>query len=119
MPYTDAGLPFTSGAGSHTSFKAARRQVATPRARARRGSKTRAYLDLLYDRGPLTDHEAHAALRERFGGAHTGIQSIRAALMTAGLVGRGVEERRSPYGADCHTWALTLAGRAAVQAMRA
>lgn len=113
MPYAE-GLPFASGAGSHCSYKAARRQAGS---RTRTG-KTRAYMFLLYDRGGLTDHEAHDALRERFGGSHTGIQSIRASLMTAGLVGRGAIERRSPYGAECHTWMLSNIGRRTVEAMR-
>lgn len=108
MPH-QLGIPFSRG--SHTSFKAASRQV------ARRGTKTRLYLRVLFERGALTDHEAHAEMSKTTIVAHTGIQSIRAVVIDAGLVRRGREERQSPYGEACSTWELTEAGRKAVAEM--
>lgn len=99
VPYTQEGLPFARR--SHTSYKAAVSVIAT------RETKTRAYLRLLYRRGALTDHEAHAALDLPL----QSICSIRNGVMTSGLVRKGIEERVSPYGKDCATWMLTDAGR--------
>lgn len=110
MPYTQQGIPFRSGAGAHTSHKAARRAAAD------RPTKTRAYLRLLARRGPLTDHEARMGLGYQ---SLSTICSIRNGALNCGLVKRGLETRPSPYGGnDCWTWELTAAGRQAVQAMR-
>lgn len=106
MPYTDAGLPFASG--SHESHQAA------VKASASRETKTRAYLRLLYRRGPLTDHEARAAL----GLPLSSICSIRNGAIHAGLVDKGETTRPSPFGGNaCRVWVLNSAGRAAVAAM--
>ncbi len=109
MPHTQKGLPFARG--SHTSFKAAMKAV------AKRGPKTARYLRLLADRGPLTDHEAWAALSTEIRVAFTSMQSIRNGAVLCLLVRRGSEQRESPYGGDCWTWELTRAGLAAVAAM--
>lgn len=108
MPYA-MGLPFVSGAGAHTSRKAAVRQRAKGR-----GAKTQRYLGYLYDRGPRIDHDSAADL----GWPLSSICSIRNGAMDCGLVGRGVAIKRSRFGEDCFTWMLTAAGRSAVEAMR-
>lgn len=106
MPYTESGLPFVSG--SHESYRAAVKASAT------RGVKTAAYLRLLYQQGPLTDHEAAGALDLPL----SSINSIRNGAMHSGLVERGSTTRVSQYGSPCRTWYLTPAGIAAVKATR-
>jgi hypothetical protein len=105
MSYTSEGLPFASG--SHESYQAAVKASAT------RQTKTRAYLTLLFRRGPLTDHDARAALTLPL----SSICSIRNGVMKAGLVERTELVRVSEYGAPCRCWYLTTAGVAAVKAM--
>src|SRR5688572_17593250 len=102
MPYVQ-GLPFATG--SQTSYKAARDAARS------RGAKTARYLSLLSVKGPLTDHEAAAALTLPL----SSINSIRNNTVDCGLVERGTLERPSPYGKSCSTWALTTAGRRAVE----
>lgn len=110
MPYTDQGLPFSGGAGSHTSYKAARRAAQD------RPTKTKAYLQLLARRGALTDHEARMALGYQ---SLSGINSIRNGAMDCGLVRRTDETRPSPYGGrECYAWELTESGQKAVAAMK-
>lgn len=96
----------------HTSYKAAVRVQLT------RKTKTRAYLQLLFARGPLTDHEAYSGLRETVLLAFSSIQSIRAQLMTVGLVDDSGTTAPSPFGNQNVRWGLTAAGIAAVQAMK-
>ena len=103
MPYTEVGLPFASG--SHESYQAAVQAGAT------RQTKTSAYLKLLAKRGPLTDHEAAAALRLPL----SSINSIRNGAITCGLVEKGSTTAKSPYGKACRKWYLTSQGLAAVQ----
>jgi hypothetical protein len=106
MPQTEQGSFFAPR--SHTSYKGALR------ADRSRAVKTRAYLQLLASKGPLTDWEsAHMLLCER-----TSINSIRANLITAGLVTKGFTTRPGPDGETPNqTWDLTREGKAAVQAM--
>lgn len=103
MPYTDTGLPFASG--SHESYMAAQRVART------RATKTQRYLQLLFARGPLTDHEAAALMPAPL----SSINSIRNGAMHSGLVERGSECRVSAYGSPCRTWRLSDAGVAAVR----
>lgn len=105
MPYTEQGLPFV--AGSHESYRAA------VKATASRETKTKAYLRLLYRRGPLTDHEARAALDLPL----SSICSIRNGAKSAGLIEKTELTRTSEYGSPCRCWYLSAAGIAAVKAM--
>jgi hypothetical protein len=107
MPYTNSGLPFA--ADSHESY------VAAVKASATRETKTKAYLRLLAKMGPLTDHEARAALTLPL----SSINSIRANCIHCGLVEKGSTTRPSPYGGSaCRVWCLTRAGRAVVEQTR-
>jgi hypothetical protein len=103
MPYTVQGLPFAKD--SHESYQAAVRAAST------RETKTAAYLKLLARRGPLTDHEARAAL----GLPLSSICSIRNGAKTCGLVEKGAYAKPSPLGGNpCRVWQLSEAGRAVV-----
>jgi hypothetical protein len=95
--------------GSHTSWRGA------VKADQSRLLKTRRYLLLLASKGPLTDWEAaHMLCCER-----TSINSIRAALMKAGLVTRGFTTRPGPDGVTPNSvWQLTREGGEAVRKMR-
>ena len=107
MPYdTQTGLPFASG--SHESWSAAVKASAT------RETKTRAYLQLLRKRGPLTDDEVARATRW----PRSSVCSIRNGAVKCGLVEKGFTTRESQYGVQCRTWCITKAGKAAVAAMR-
>lgn len=106
MAYTEGGLPFAGG--SHESFQAAVRADST------RQTKTRAYLRLLYGRGPTTDHEAASALKVPL----SSVCSIRNGAIHAGLVEKGSTTKRSPYGGNrCRNWLLTRSGWAALRAL--
>lgn len=102
MSYTVQSLPFARG--SHTSYLAAKGEATT------RADKSRRYLRYL-SREPVTDHQAAAAL----GFGLSSINSIRNGLVIAGLVERFGISARSTYKRT--TWALTAAGRAAVDIM--
>lgn len=106
MSYTAQGLPFA--AGSHESWTAAEK------AATRRGQKTLLYLRYLARYGPCSDHETAAYHLWPL----SSVNSIRNALMHAGLVERSDQTRPSPYGLACRRWQLSSAGRAAVSAMR-
>lgn len=106
MPYTEQSLPFARD--SHESHSAAVRAAAT------RETKTRAYIRLLAKRGPLTDHEARAAM----GWPLSSVCSIRNGAITCGLVEKGGYAKQGPYDRACRVWQLTDAGRAAVERMR-
>jgi hypothetical protein len=95
--------------GSHTSWRGA------VKADQSRLLKTRRYLQLLATKGPLTDWEAKFLLVcER-----TSVNSIRAALMKAGLVTRGFTTRPGPDGVTPNsTWCLSREGQDAVRAMQ-
>jgi hypothetical protein len=108
MPYTEMGLPFQSGAGAHTSRKAA---VA---AQASRQTKTSRYLRHLAKVGPQTDWEASVAL----GLPLSSVCSIRNGAINCGLVERGSTERPSPFGKACAVWLITIAGRLAVKGIK-
>jgi hypothetical protein len=96
----------------HASFKGAVKAART------RGPKTRAYLRILYVRGALTDHAAHAQLQALgFTVAFSSIQSIRANLMDAKLVADSGTTAPSPFANEVTCWTLTAAGRAAVTQM--
>jgi hypothetical protein len=99
------GLPFARD--SHESHRAAVKASAT------RATKTRAYLKLLYARGPLTDHEAAAAMALPL----SSINSIRNGVVTSGLVEKTEIVRTSSYGQPCRCWYLSAAGSKAVAAM--
>jgi hypothetical protein len=99
--YTSEGLPFASG--SHESFQAARRASLT------RAAKSRAYLRLLFRRGPLTDPEVSAETHW----PRSSVCSIRNGVMAAGLVEKTGLTRASEYGTQCRAFTLTSAGVAA------
>lgn len=104
MPYTITGsLPFAKD--SETSYQAALKQVGT------RGAKTQAYLRLLAEHGPQTDHEAASGLRLPL----SSINSIRNGAVACLLVEKGFTKRPGPYGNDCQVWVLTAAGRRVVE----
>lgn len=105
MPYTEQGLPFA--ADSHESYQAAIHAAKS------RGVKTRRYLRLLAERGPLTDHEVHAIT----GWPLSSINSIRNGVMSCGLVEKGSDTKLSPYGMPCRTWQLSESGQGAVARM--
>lgn len=106
MPYTkkDSGYTGDVGDTSHT---------AAAHADETREHRGRMYLKLLYSRGPLTDHEAAAAL----GCPLSAINSTRNAVMVYHLAERGAEKRRTQYDELAWTWRITAAGKAAVVAM--
>lgn len=106
MPYTEQGLPFASG--SHESHQAAVSAEAT------RGRKTRQYLRLLAQRGPMTDHE----VRVSTGWPLSSVNSIRNGAMHCGLVEKGGYAKQGPYERSCRVWQLSECGRAAVAVMR-
>lgn len=105
MGQTSQGSLFA--AGSHTSYQGALKADKT------RVLKTRRYVLLLAQRGPLTDWEAaHALVCER-----TSINSIRANLIACGLVTKGFTTRPGPDGVTPNqTWDLTKEGRAVAAA---
>lgn len=107
MPYTAEGSAYAPGEHGETSHAAA---LHADRSREHKG---RLYLKLLYTRGPLTDHEAAAAL----GLPLSSINSTRNGVMVYHLAQRGAVQRTSPYGQAAWTWEITDAGRAVVAAM--
>jgi hypothetical protein len=108
MPFTQEGLPFV--AGSHQSWKSARRVDLSDRA-----TKTRRYLELLAEHGTLTDPEVVALTNW----PRSSICSIRFAVEQALLVEKSGKERPSPYQRACAAYRLTLAGRHAIEALKA
>jgi len=87
-------------------------------AERRLGQKMRAYLDLLYHRGPKTDQDAADILsRQGIVAGLSSVNSIRNAVCGAGLVHAvDVQAVRLPGSAPSKrtVWDLTPAGRAAM-----
>ena len=126
MPFTEIGLPFSGSTPLSQRASWSGAQVAALRATDRE----RAYLRVLYWRGPLTDHETLEVFGSpgRLGFHVVGVQSICSAR---GAINRKAVVRQEakpvvprelvpgPYRAKNTRWGLTAAGRAAVAALLA